>query len=56
MGIFDIFTKGLQTKEPSFRITTNREWNDYTPLIHSNKYLDQYFGWLYIGINKWRVS
>jgi len=54
MKLKDVLIKALvgndvEVKKASMPVTEMREWDDYTPLIKSDKYLEQFFGWTYRG-------
>ncbi|HOU26523.1 MAG TPA: phage portal protein [Paludibacteraceae bacterium] len=48
MSILDVLKK--ETKSPEFSVSTQYQWDDYSDLVDSQNYFDQYFGWTYKAI------
>lgn len=48
MGLIDNILGAFSSKEPSFPVTEQPSWNDYSDrLLNSDAYLDQFFGYTY---------
>ncbi len=39
-----------ETKAPAFSVSTQYQWDDYSELVDSQNYFDQYFGWTYRAV------
>ena len=50
MAIWQKFKGYFQKEADKFNVTASTTWDDYSFLLESNNYLDQYFGWTYRAI------
>lgn len=50
MGLIDNIRERFQTKEPTFNSTNKSTWSDYSSVVDSQNYLDQYYGWTYRAV------